>query len=140
MKAITIHEPYVSAILALRKRYETRGWKTDYRGDVVLCTAKVMTADERQLALSDHYKDVWGDAFHLGCAVGIAMLVDCLPCEMLMDSISDTERALGYWQAGNYAFELSDVRWFAYPVPVRGQLGLWTYRGELPLMEAVAHV
>lgn len=58
MKAITIHEPYVSAIFARRKRHETRSRQTHYRGTIVVCTAKVMTADERKLAQSDACKDV----------------------------------------------------------------------------------
>jgi len=40
MKAISIKEPYASLIHSGRKTIETRTWKTDYRGPLLLCASK----------------------------------------------------------------------------------------------------
>lgn len=39
MKAITIWQPYASFITAGLKHYETRGWKTSYRGPIAIHAA-----------------------------------------------------------------------------------------------------
>lgn len=40
MKAITIWQPYASFITAGLKHYETRGWKTSYRGPIAIHAAQ----------------------------------------------------------------------------------------------------
>lgn len=40
MKAITIWQPWASLIVCGAKKYETRSWKTDYRGKIAIHAAK----------------------------------------------------------------------------------------------------
>ncbi len=40
MKALSIREPWASMILSGRKTIETRTWRTDFRGTVLLCASK----------------------------------------------------------------------------------------------------
>lgn len=42
MKALSIKELYVSNIIAGDKEIEYRSWKTDYRGDILICTSLTM--------------------------------------------------------------------------------------------------
>ena len=40
MKALTLHQPYASAIALGLKHFETRAWKTTYRGPVAIHAAQ----------------------------------------------------------------------------------------------------
>ena len=40
MKALTIYQPYAALIAAGGKRYETRSWKTSYRGPIAIHAGK----------------------------------------------------------------------------------------------------
>jgi hypothetical protein len=40
IKAISLHQPWVSLIALGVKQFETRGWSTNYRGKLVICAAK----------------------------------------------------------------------------------------------------
>jgi len=40
MKAISIKEPYASEILEGEKTVEYRSWKTNYRGDLLICASQ----------------------------------------------------------------------------------------------------
>jgi len=40
MKAISLHEPYASLIMVKAKTIETRGWRTHYRGPLLICASK----------------------------------------------------------------------------------------------------
>lgn len=42
------------------------------------------------------------------------------------------EKAFGDYTIGRYAWLLADVRRLPEPIPARGQIGLWTWDGELP--------
>lgn len=41
------------------------------------------------------------------------------------------ERACGYWYAGYYAYELTDVQLLSTPVPARGNVMLWEWATEV---------
>ena len=40
MKALALHQPYAGFVAACKKPLETRWWKSDYRGDVLICSTK----------------------------------------------------------------------------------------------------
>jgi hypothetical protein len=45
MKALSVRQPYASAILAGVKTLEIRSWQTHYRSDLLICaTAKSLAA------------------------------------------------------------------------------------------------
>lgn len=39
MKAISIRNPYATAILKGKKKYEYRTWSTNHRGDLLICSS-----------------------------------------------------------------------------------------------------
>ena len=45
----------------------------------------------------------------------------------------EPERSFGDYTPGRYAWLLADIRALPEPIPARGQLGLWTWDGELPI-------
>jgi len=78
-----------------------------------------------------------------GAIVATCELVAVIPTRAFEDSLTqyyeyprgwtltDQERAFGDYSPGRYAWLLSSIVELSAPVPVKGQLGLWKYEGEL---------
>lgn len=111
MKALSIHPFFAMGIATGEKTIEVRTWKTDYRGEIVICSTK------KKL-----YATIAGHAL---CTVKIT---DCVPFtrKMCEDALLNTSD----WQPGLYAWILDDNR-LIEPVPVKGKLSLWNYDGPI---------
>ncbi len=130
--AISLWEPYGTLIKVGAKQYETRHWKTSYRGALVICTAK-----KRDREILASFEALRPDFLRYGvkmepCRFGVALclvdLVDCIPTEIIGDGAAESERRFGNFAPGRYAWLLENVRPFAKPIPVRGQQGLWRWQ------------
>ncbi|MFW6264163.1 MAG: ASCH domain-containing protein, partial [Cyanobacteriota bacterium] len=119
-KAISLHQPWASLIALGRKHYETRSWKTSYRGKLLICAAKKRPSQAQLNLFGLSAEDA-----PLGVAVAIADLVDCLSITSeLAGQISLEELKAGNWTVGRYAWKLENITPI-HPVPVRGKQGLW---------------
>lgn len=49
MKAITVQEPWASLIAIGEKQFETRSWKTNFRGRIAIHASRTMTSQGRDL-------------------------------------------------------------------------------------------
>ena len=118
MKALTIREPYVSPIALGLKHYETRSWGTAYRGPILIHTAKAVLPDP--VEGMEHL-------FPLGCIVLRADITDCIRMdEAFIAGLDETEKSLGFYSEGRYAWKLENVR-EVEPVKASGKLGLWEF-------------
>ena len=101
MKALSIREPHASKFLNEEKTIETRTWKTDYRGDILLCASK-----KPESVISGH-------------AFAIAELVFCRP-------MLETDEWLACCEIydGAYSWVFKNLRKID-PFPIKGQLGLF---------------
>ena len=118
MKAITVCEPYASYIADGVKQFETRSWATKYRGSLLIHAGK------RVMPVPDGGYEVDASVTK-GCVIAVAELTDVIPMTAeFMGSVSEQEKALGFWSEGRYAWKLEHVQKVA-PFPVSGQLGLW---------------
>ena len=111
MKALSIHPYYAMAILCRNKTVEVRSWKTEYRGDILICsTAK-------------KYKDtIPGHALCVATLTGIEPMQEKHIKEALMDP--------SHLKQGLFAWKLENVRCIM-PFPVKGRLSLWTCDHEI---------
>lgn len=119
-KILTIKEPYVSPIAQGKKHYETRSWRTNYRGTIYIHTGKKTLPDP-----IDGIEKI----FPLGSIVLKANLTDCIPMtEKFVNEIKkdETEYALGFYSVGRYAWKLEDIE-IIDPIKVNGKLGIWEY-------------
>jgi len=132
MKCLSLHQPWASAVAQGVKKCETRSWATAYRGQVVIHAAKVVPPDMPELLFRwtmDQLGIQVGTLAQLprGAALAVATLEDCMPITAaLVDLLTPEERRWGYWEAGRYAWALSDVIPLHHPVPLRGRQGLFT--------------
>lgn len=137
MKILTIKQPYATLLLEGIKRYETRTFNAKYRGLVAIHSSVAkMKPGEIQLIESNCKIDLSGLVFPLGQILGIGNLEDAKYMHNLVDmkflknnsgifidDIPYTERSLGNWISGNYAWVFNDFKTIE-TIPYKGRLGL----------------
>ena len=106
MKAISIKEPWSSMIKDGKKTIETRVWKTNYRGEILLCASRYP-----QSSIS-------------GKAFAVAKLVDVKP--MVRE---DEIRACCEVYPRAYSWFLKDIQ-LIEPFDIKGQLRLFEVPSE----------
>lgn len=149
MKALTLTQPWASAVALGVKRIETRSWSTSYRGPLAIHAAKSMPAYARFVALAN----LWPDHVHgrhvenplialgyetfrdypRGAIVATCVLSACTRIAPAAPNgeISSVEAALGDYTPGRFAWFLTDIMPLPEPIPARGALGLWDWRGPI---------
>lgn len=161
MKALSIRQPWVDAILNGGKRIENRlAWNnSSYRGPLLLHAAKAMTRDDWEQAhqWATHRKLAWrpppgtpfapgGSSKHwntalvFGAIVGRANVVDVIFPGGVRRSpagaiIGPHALAGDPWYMGGFALVLDDVQAFAVPTYCAGALGLFNVSDDvLPVL------
>lgn len=125
MQAVTLHQPWASLIANGSKQYETRNWKTDYRGLIAIHAGKKQDTSNSQLLELAEVKNI--SELPAGAVVAIVELTDCiLMTEEFIAAQSETEKACGNWTPNRYAWKLENVRAIE-PVTIAGKQGLWVY-------------
>ena len=106
MKVLTIKEPWASMILEGKKNIETRTWKTNHRGLILLHASK------------NPKSKISGKVF------AVANIIDCLP--MVKD---DEKFACCEVYPRAYSWFLSNIKSIKL-IDVKGNLGLWNLKDE----------
>jgi hypothetical protein len=102
MKAISVKQPWANMIAEGEKTIETRTWATDYRGNILIVSAK-----QPNIAPA-------------GYALAIATLEDCRPMSVLDEPAAKSRKV-----PGAIAWVLGNIRKLKKPFPVQGQLKLF---------------
>lgn len=104
MKALTLAPDWAMLVLQGEKTVEYRTWKTDYRGDILICSS----AKRLRGCISGH-------------GLMVARLVDCVPFTK-----EHLDAAAMDWmpEGKGYAWLFDNFR-MIYPFPVKGRLGLF---------------
>jgi hypothetical protein len=135
MKALTIHQPWASAIASGMKRFETRSWKTSYRGPLVIHAARMVPAYAKEFATVEAAIGRLRGPYPFGAVLCLVTLVDCRLAEEVAREISAIERLYGDYTAGRWAWQLDDVRVLSEPLAARGKQGLWNWPDDAPPFE-----
>lgn len=155
MKAISLWQPWASALALGSKRNETRGWATSYRGPLAIHAAKRKHLLElRGLVGSPQWWGaLYGDSridevieqLPFGAVVAVVDLVDCIPVEEILPGTIDqpmsmthvdtefqwTERQMGDFSPGRFAWLLCNLRALKKPVPFLGRQGFFNVPDSL---------
>lgn len=124
MKAFTVYQPYAYAILTGLKEYETRPRRTNIRGRVAVHAARgnpKFVSMAAAMALPEQIK------LYFGAVLGTVEIVDCLPVEEVIGTLTERERALGDYSKGRWAWVLKNPVMFDTPVPAKGKQGWWNW-------------
>jgi hypothetical protein len=149
MKAITLYHPWAMLVEIGWKEVETRDWYTGYRGPLAIHAGRHFTAQEGfdYARICEHAHGLLDDPAwqnralkdSFGCIVAIGELVACLPTAFAAESAAklkppfvpargwDTERIMGNYAPGRWAWILRDVRPVVPYIPARGHQKLWNW-------------
>ena len=162
MRAISLWQPWASAITLGAKTIETRSWYTSYRGAIAIHAAKRMVKNEiiEVFAKNHHWHEVFKDLMEanvsltnplwkilpLGAIVAVAHLSKCIPTECVAFNDLNrvhrpirstcvhykcTERDMGDFTPGRYAWILTSIVGLSHPIPLKGQQGLWSLNMDI---------
>lgn len=141
IKALSLWQPWASLIADGHKKFETRSWGTNYRGDILICCSQKDTKQLREHAkLIDQFwglgKNYTEYSFALcGKGIAIATLTDCIKMTPeFINQQTEKEKDLGDWSVGRYAWQFSNVRRIT-PILVKGKQGLF----EVDLHRELSH-
>ena len=129
MKALSLTQPWATAIAVGQKQFETRSWATKFRGEVCIHASKGYPKWAREFAAEEaEFNDdtictVDWKNLPLGAILCVADLVECYPAETLTPS--RLESHWGDFSIGRCAFKLENVRVLKTPVSAVGHLGFW---------------
>lgn len=151
MRAISLWQPWASAIALGAKRIETRPWATNYRGPLAIHAAKRCVNWEMEdfdrsplwrgaLNLVCHRTLAVRDVLPFGAIVATCNLIGCFPVEDLPAAVLDevhvrdgdieerhwwTERDMGNYCRRRFGWVLDDIEPLPEPVPWKGQQGFF---------------
>lgn len=104
MKALSVRNPWAQLIFQCEKTFEYRTWKTNYRGDLLICsTASPKIVDT-----------ICG---HAMCVVRLNDII-----EVTKDNYREFEDDLTPDDIGIYAWQLTDLR-YIQSFPIKGKQG-----------------
>ena len=116
MKALSIQQPWVHAILREGKDIENRSWQRSFRGWLAL-HASAKPGHNSGFPRGHRVPDLATLDYSAIC--GVARVVD----------IVTTSRSKWFWRPDdgsiNYGWVLAEVRALKTPIPCKGTLGLW---------------
>ncbi len=130
MKAISLWQPWASAIAVGAKTIETRSWPTSYTGPIAIHAAQKRTAelgaifedllqvDEIRFRFEDAL-DLDFDCLPFGAIIATATLVKCVPTDSI-PVLTEAEQALGDFSPGRFGWYLADIKRLPRVVPCRG--------------------
>ena len=126
MKVLTIREPFATLIKDKVKIYETRSWKTNYRGEIYIHAAKAKSKASNSSIASTYLKSQENPE-HIICK---CLLKDCI--YMDDDFINEVKKNKeeynsGHYEIGRYAWQLEVIEVLEEPIYAKGQLGIWNF-------------
>ncbi len=141
MKALSLWEPWASLIRTGAKTIETRSWPTNYRGKLLICAGRGGLSKQglRELLSLPEFKKgllpIAGRAhgrtgglipkdLYFGKAVATVELYDCKPTEKCPNDEIGSNRPLGDFSPGRYAWFLRLIDGSFEPFSVTGRQGL----------------
>jgi hypothetical protein len=139
MRAISLWEPWGTAIAVGLKKIETRHWRTDYMGPIAIHCAK--TRDHWDYIRDPEVRGPFEQAgikteadLSFGCIVAVCVLGKVLPTEVwLRRGITTLEKALGNYEPQRFGWPFDNIRRLAKPVPFKGAQGFFNVPDELVL-------
>jgi hypothetical protein len=116
MKAITVKQPWVYAILYEGKDIENRSWRRSFRGWLAI-HASAQPRRSAEFPRGIRVPDL--DTLDYSAICGVARVVAIVP----------KSRSKWFWHpddgSTNYGWVLAGVRALNRPIPCKGSLGLW---------------
>jgi ASCH domain-containing protein len=119
MKCLSLRQPYAALIVAGIKTIETRTWKTNYRGKILIHAA--LKPIELPNRFKSMLKEIEPEVLSAtGKIIGSVDVIDCRPL-----LAKDKKTALVDEIENKYAWLLENPEVFKEFIPLKGKLGLF---------------
>ena len=126
MKVLTIREPFATLIKDKVKIYETRSWKTNYRGEIYIHSAKARSKASNA-SIAGTYLKSRENPEHIICK---CLLKNCIYMdENFINEVKKNKEEYysGHYEVGRYAWQLEVIEVLEEPIYAKGQLGIWNF-------------
>ena len=126
MKVLSIKEPFATLIKDGVKIYETRSWKTNYRGELYIHASLGLSKSDNVEKATKYLKSEIKPGYIL-CKCN---LVDCIPMtEEFINYINNetNESDYGRYSEGRFAWKMELIEVLDEPIEAKGKLGIWNY-------------
>ena len=131
--ALTLWQPWASAMAVGLKGNETRSWWTDYRGPIAIHAAKrPLSVDDLHFMLTfrQMFPEVayelplprrlpFGAVVAIGKLIDVRAVVDIAPAPL--------ERFWGNYAADRFVWQIAELKPVDPPIPARGRQRLWNW-------------
>lgn len=132
MKAISLWQPWASAIALGHKRIETRHWTTKWRGEIAIHASQRFGTAERAFASVERSLGRIPERIPLGAIVAIARIVDVRTTEdLIAEGMGPIEKLYGNYEPGRFGWVLEDIRALAEPIGCKGRQGFFNLSAEV---------
>jgi hypothetical protein len=139
MKVLSMIQPWASLFVLREAKFETRSWRTNYRGPLAIHTSKKIDK-----AVCDHVaiQALLGkhgytkDNLPTGMIIAVCQLEKCLRViennktwAVLEDGqiVSGNDYFLGDFEVGGFAWQVKEMQMLEKLIPAKGKLGLWEH-------------
>lgn len=141
MKVLTIRQPWASLIALGEKHIETRSWKTKYRGPLLIHAGKSIN---KESCMYEPIKSVFEKHGYNYENLPIGMIIakcELAACQKIIENdgicgitdghllINGNEYLFGDYTPDRYAWILDNIEMLKEPIPAKGKLSLWEYKG-----------
>ena len=126
MKVLSIREPFATLVKDGVKVYETRSWKTNYRGELYIHACLSMSKSANSEGTKKYLKSEMNPG-HILCK---CKLVDCIPMtKEFIDYIykETKEYEYGRYSEERFAWKLEVIKILDNPIESKGKLGIWNF-------------
>ena len=126
MKVLTIREPFATLIKDKVKTYETRSWKTNYRGEIYIHAAKARSKASNTSIASTYLKSRENPE-HIICK---CLLKNCIYMdENFINEVKKNKEEYnsGHYEVGRFVWQLEVIEVLKEPIYAKGQLGIWNF-------------
>ena len=131
--ALSLTQPWASAMALGLKRIETRSWSTALRGPIAIHASKGFPLAAKAFALCEAYPYIKHEPewFPRGAIVAVGVLSDVVPTEILLPHLMPQEEFWGNYEPGRFGWVFDRILPLLAPVPATGRLGIWTMPADV---------
>jgi activating signal cointegrator 1 len=139
MKALSLYQPFATLVVLGKKRCETRGWHTEYRGPLLIHASRTFPEAARELCRREPVRRLLTDAgirdssdLRRGALLGTVHVRNCVPAEEVdVSALRDLEQTLGDFGPGRWIWVLEQAARLVQPLPYLGRPGVFDVPDDL---------
>jgi hypothetical protein len=139
VKVLSMIQPWASLLVLREMQYETRTWRTKYRGPLAIHASQRIKKSScreepfRSLLEKHGYSE---NNLPTGVILATCRLENCWKIVDVTDIgailedgkvITGPEYEIGGFMAGEFVWQVLDMRMLPTPIPALGKLGLWEH-------------